>query len=245
METLVYATSTINPSRNKVEALLDMLTMPNRAFTAIRAKPRWFALPLLLTLIGMCGFFVWYFLTVDLAWLAEQAITKANSDITPEQANAVRAFYTPKFMLISSIVGGVALLMIIYLLQTTYLYIAANVSGTEGLTFADWFSFSVWASLPGLVSFLTMSLAYALAGSSQIEMSSVNVMSLNALIFNLPPSSAWSGMWENLTIGTVWSLVLMGYGYSLWTGCSRAKGLAVSFLPYVLIYGTWAVFIIV
>ena len=68
-----------------------------------------------------------------------------------------------------------------------------------------------------------------------------NIISINNLLLNAPPGDPWFRWGSSLTLLNLWMLVLMSIGYSRWTGASMVKSTIIACLPWVLIFGIWAV----
>lgn len=235
--------TTISKSTSKIHALIDIFIEPRRALMAIKENSKWFALPLMLSLVTLMAFIYWYYSTVDSAWFTAYQLS-LQGELTKEQSTEMAKYLEPAQLKISSLLFGSITVLLIYSLYAIYLNLAAKLSGSEGLNFLDWFSFSVWTAFPSILSTLSMYVAYGLNTSKQIDMNDLVVSSLNSLFFNFTAQHNWFVFFNSLSITTFWSLALSGVGYAWWTNTSISKGMAVASFPYLLVYSVWALIIV-
>jgi hypothetical protein len=78
-----------------------------------------------------------------------------------------------------------------------------------------------------------------LFSSKQVMSTTLDVTSLNTLLFHVPMGGTWFALLSSLHLTTIWSLWLMVIGFSLWTKQTAGKSTVIVLAPYVVIYGLW------
>jgi hypothetical protein len=222
-------------SSSPMSVLVRIFIEPKSAFESLKdnSKP-W--LPLALILGSTLAVFYWYFATVDFSWLLDHTMS-ANPDLNAEQKQAMAKMMTKDSMMYSTLGGILILMPLAFALYALYYLIASKMMGSA-ITYGKWFGFSIWASVPTLIGVPLMALQIV-TGKGQIAMESLNMLSLNFLITNLPVDHAWAGLMNNLSLTTFWTAFLTYIGFRVWTGRSAASCAIAAALPYVVIYGIW------
>ena len=82
-------------SANPLQACLDILISPAVAFDTIKEKKGWSWLPFVLLISSTLALFMYYFNTVDFAWLKETMLNQAaaSKPMTDDELKAVAMFY--------------------------------------------------------------------------------------------------------------------------------------------------------
>lgn len=230
-------------SATKFESLLDILLEPRRCFGAIRQHPTWFALPLGLTLLLLTLLVYWYYSSVDAEWFIRYQLS-LQPELTLDQASIMRKFLHPEGLIGSGILFGSLTIILTSALHAAYFHLLSKLTGETGFSYLDWFSFVVWVSFPGIFATLSIGIAYASAGTQQVDFNQLLVSSLNHLWFQVGPESAFYNLLNSLSLTTFWCLLLGGLGYRCWTGRSWNFSLLVSALPYVGFYLLWLLWIV-
>ena len=102
------------------------------------------------------------------------------------------------------------------------------------------FSFSAWTAFVGIFGTLTALIAILMADSNQLDQASLQPLSLNALLIHASAGDPWYTWASSLSLINFWMLFLMSIGYARWTGASKVKSTIIATLPWVLIFGIWA-----
>lgn len=220
--------------------LMQMFYHPGLAFTTLKRAPHpW--LPLLALGAGLAAMQFWYFQTVDQAWLLQhEAAARAGSAEAGSASDA--GMPGPGLMWIVlavtllSVPAGCAL-------HAIYLTVAGRMWGLPQ-RFSDWFVFSAWTSVPSLLLLPLMAFQIMSSGG-KISLEELSLASLNALMLDLPYTHPWAGLAAHIDLASVWSVVLTATGLRIWTGRTGATCLALAILPVALVYGVWAVSIVV
>lgn len=220
--------------------LIQMFYHPGLAFTTLKRAPQaW--LPLLALGVGLAAMQFWYFQTVDQAWLLQhEAAARAGSAAADSAADA--GMSGPG---LTSIVLAVTLLSVPAgsALHAIYLTVAGRICGFPQ-RFYDWFVFSAWTSVPSLLLLPLMAFQIVSSGG-QISLEELSLASLNALMFDLPYTHPWAGLAAHIDLASIWTVVLTATGLRIWTGGTSATCLVLAMLPVALVYGVWAVSIVV
>jgi hypothetical protein len=211
----------------------SLFLQPEEAFAALRREPR-FGFPLLLlggVTLAALGL---YFGRVDFSWLQEQLLA---SVATSSQGSVPQL--SARTLMVTSLLGTVITIVCARLLESGYYFLAGRVTRLE-YPFRQWLALACWASLPLLALPLVSMGVLALHPSGQVLQEQLNALSLNELLFRAPPESPWYALLNSLSVLHPWTWWLSVIGVRTWSG--RGWGFCVVFalLPWVLMYGIWA-----
>jgi hypothetical protein len=221
------------------QALFDIgnvILDPTPTFTRLKTKTHaW--LPLVVLIVLSVGIMFWWIATVDFAWLTERMLA-AQPKATPEMRAAMGRFLTPTTMMLSTGFGAVVGQLGIFALSAAYYLVAGKLLGST-IGYGKWFGFSVWTSIPRLLT-VPLSALQIMTSHGRVAMEDLNMVSLNYLALHLPASSPWAAFAGAIDVSVIWSIVLTVIGLKAWTGRSTAACAAVALLPSVVVYGLWA-----
>lgn len=225
-------------SPSALDSLVNIFLEPRKTLEDLRNHASWWWLPLLLLLVLSIAFQIWYANRVDVSWFADQTLAPSAGQMTADQLRDARARFTPGSMMVFGIIGSV-FLVVWYLIQALYFFLAAKVGGYPQQGFGNWLNFISWTSLPGVLGFVA-STAYMLSTNSrQISPVDIDVTSLNTLLLHVPYAHSGQALASSLRITTIWSWVLMTIGISAWTGKNMLKSAITVMVPYVVCYAAW------
>ena len=143
----------------------------------------------------------------------------------------------------TTVIVVVIMSFIIYAIQATYLHLANKlVTGVE-IGFGDWFSFTVWTSFVGVFGTLAAFVTILMADSNQLSSQGLSVLSTNSLLVHANPGEPWFTWASSLSLINFWTLFLMSIGFARWTGITMVKATIIAVLPWVVIFGVWALMI--
>ncbi|SFG56850.1 Yip1 domain-containing protein [Duganella sp. CF458] len=218
--------------------LTQVFYEPSAAFAALKERPRaW--LPLLLLYVAGISMVVWYFQTVDWEWMKAATLPP---DLSAEQREAAGQSMTRGVMMGFGIAGVVLGTLVIFSLYGFYYWLAGKLASME-LGFKSGFALVAWASLPSLISVPLMALQIA-TSKGQLAFENADMLSLNFLLVHAAPHTPWFGIASALKLTDIWVIVLTTIGLRTWTGKSGTTCAIIAALPYVLIYGCWAAWIL-
>lgn len=228
-----------NPSA--LGSLVNIFLEPSKVFQDIRQHTGWLWYPLLLALGALVVTFVFYYGTADWDVIRQQQVDiLSNYHMTRDQIDQAMSSLTRTKLVVQTSIFLVIILSVIYLIQALYLFLVAKVTGAEVQSYGAWFNFTCWAYFPSFLGSIATLIAFLVYGK-QSTFVSIDVTSLNTLLFKLPMDSTWFNMLSNLHLALFWSFVLMVIGFSVWAKKSIGKSAAIVLAPHVLIYGLWII----
>jgi len=232
-----------NSNYGVMNAMVDIITSPSRAWDEIREHTGWLWVPLLLVIIVTSAAFTYFYTWVDYEWFVEETIRGMPAETRAEAAPGVREFMSPAFSIGTTVAAVVFMTVIINLIMAVYYLLVSKIATSGEIRYGQWFSLSVWAGFPGIFSALAIFVVIFLADSNQVSQAELSPLSLNALLVNAEPGDPWFTWASAVNVIMFWSVFLAGLGISRWTASSLAKGLIIAALPLVLVFGIWAAII--
>jgi hypothetical protein len=223
---------------NNLQVARLLFTSPSKAFAELKQNPV-FALPLSLIILGIICVTAWYYSKVDITWFQDQMIA-ASRRSAPQQPQL-----SPEVMRRVLLWGGVIAapigLLLIGTISATYFLIAGSITNVR-YSFKHWFAFNWWASSPQIIGYLPSLLILALTTTTQIQVSTLQPLSLNELVFHRPMGTPGYNLLSAVGLVQVATLWLCYTGIRAWSGRSVLFSLIFALLPSALIYGVWALF---
>lgn len=224
-------------------AMMDIVASPGKAFDEIKLHRSWVWWPLLVTILLAAGLFFYYYNWVDYPWLIEETIRQMPAENRAEAADFVRQSMQVDRQMWLTVVAIVVMTLIIYTIQATYLHLANKlVTGAE-ITFGGWFSFTTWTNFVNVFGTLAAFATIFMADSNQLSTQALAALSINSLLLHASPGDAWFTWASSLTLIHFWMLGLMVIGFARWTNTAMGKSSMIVLLPWVLIFGIWALII--
>lgn len=228
---------------NPLQACKNIFFKPNGVFTAIEDTHNWSWLPFFIVLATSILPVYLYFDFVDLQWYTQLIIDTSYADISPAEQDAIRSNMTQEQMpLVTSFMMFFSLI-ISNAIVATYLNITAKMDEECVQGFTDWYGFSWWTSMPGVINSLIAVLVILLASDTQLSPITINPTSL-AYLFNIDMASDWFTVLQSIRIDTFWTMYLVTVGLSRWTKIAARKTYIIAIAPYVIIWGVWALTIV-
>ncbi|WP_189608063.1 YIP1 family protein [Saccharospirillum salsuginis] len=225
-----------------LQAIVDTYTSPKQAFAQVRDQHVSAWVPLLLILVSTTAVTTWYFTSVDpQAFMAEQ-IALSGQTMSPEEL-AMASEQMAGFLPFSGVMP-VLFLLVVYALVALYLHMVASVGTDAELKYGRWFSLVCYAFLPSLVGLITIAVGYAMAGDRYVSFATLDLTSLNNLVLHWPQTHPWTGMINALSLSNLWVALLLIVGFKTLTGASWGGAIVTVLIPFVLLFGGWAAFIV-
>lgn len=228
-------------SASNTNNLINIITAPKLAFPAIKEKPS-VLFPLGLILATAICSMVYFYATVDFAWMIEQMVnvhTVGRSDADREAMRKGMSMMSSTVMGGSSVAGLVIAISVFYSIMAAYLMLVNKLLDSDNLGFKAWFSFICWCSIPSIFTSLASLINAMLASNGQITLEALNPISFNNLFLHIVPSDPLFGplsAWDPMML---WGMGLMIFGFNQWTSKSLAKSAAIVLAPILIIYGIW------
>jgi len=232
-----------NGSYSVFNAMLDIVASPGKALDEIKQHTSWLWWPLLINILLASGLFIFYYGWVDFPWLVEETIRQVPEENRAESADAIRQFMKPGTSTWTTVAAVVVMSFVIYTIQATYLHLANKLATGADIGFGQWFSFGVWTAFVGVFGTLAAFITIFMADSNQLTTQSITVLSMNSLLIHANAGEPWFTWASSLTLINFWTLFLMSIGYARWTGASMVKSTIIAVLPWVAIFGIWAIMI--
>jgi len=230
-------------SYSVINALTDIVASPGKALDEIKLHNSWLWWPLLITILLACGLFVYFYNWVDFPWLVEETIRQMPAESRAEGAEAVRQFMQPSTSMWMSIAAVAIVTFLVYLLQATYLHLANKIISGSDIGFGQWFSLSAWTGFVSVFGTLAAFIAMFLADSNQLSAEGLQVLSFNSLLLHAAPGEPWFRWASSWGLINIWSILLLSIGYSRWTSSAMVKSSLIVALPWLAIFGIWAIMI--
>ena len=221
-------------------AMVDIVAAQGKALDEIKLHTSWLWWPLLISMLLASGLMIYYYSWVDFSWMIEETIRQVPAEDRAESADVIRDFMSVGTSTWTTVIAIVIMSLIIYTIQATYLHLANKLTTGAEIGFGQWFSFSVWTAFVGVFGTLAAFVVMLMADSNQVSLQDLQVVSLNSLLVHASTGDRLFNWANSLTLINFWTIFLMSIGYSRWTGAAMAKSTIIAILPWVLVFGVWA-----
>jgi len=223
-----------------LNAMTDIIASPGKALDAVKQHTSWLWWPLLISIALAMAVFAYYYSWVDFSWLVEETIRGLPDENRAEAAEAIRKFMQPGQTMWISLASILVFTFIIYTIQAAYFHLVNKMTAGAEIGFGQWFSFSVWVSFVSIFGSLAALAMILMADSNQLASTSLQPLSLNALLIHASPGDTWHTWANSLSLLSFWTIFLAAIGFGRWTGASTVKSWVIAALPWVLVFGIWA-----
>ncbi len=225
----------------------NILVAPASACDDILRRRRQAWLPVLLLFLSFGGLWSYYYTNVDFSWLLERMVdssmSRVKEGVSRQDVEASMGELTAGMMCAVMLFAGLASILMILAIRAVYLLLMARLLSDRHLGISSWMALSIWAAVPTVLSSM-IALAYILPlDVTYVMPEDVAVASLNRLFLHLPSTDRWAPLATSFDLFLVWNAIILGVGFSRWTGTGRWVGQLVGFFPFVLIYTIWAAFV--
>lgn len=230
-------------SKNLGQALIDIYVAPKQLFTSLTDKKGWSWVPFLLLLsISAIGIW-WFYHGMSPEWIVEQQLAQTAHNMTPaeiDQSRAVLEQMADKTGLFA--VGGVLVMTPVLLaLMAAYLMLVGNPG--QKRSYGSWYALTVWSNMPNVLNMLGLMVLILISSDPNMPLSTANYLSINQLFLGLQPGDAWHNWAEGFNLIYLWISGLFAVGLYSWSGYSALKSTVLAFIPFIVIFGLWAVFV--
>ncbi len=188
-----------------VQLFAALITQPRRAFTELEKEPR-FALPMWLVLAATVGMILWYYSSVDVDWLINQAL--AARPMTAAQRAQAAGLMSRGILLGTALISGVIALFVVQVVQAFYFYFIYEFMEVQ-LPFRKWFALTWWCSLPQLISVAVTAVLLLVHFHAKTMAAILSPLSVNELFFHFDPADGGYSLLTSLTLVQLLTLVLM------------------------------------
>ncbi|MDM7860006.1 YIP1 family protein [Alteromonas sp. ASW11-36] len=223
---------------NPIQACSEIFFKPNGVFAALNVKHNWSWIPFILVITATILPAYVYFNFVDFEWYREIFINANYGDISPNEQENYRNSMTIDTILMFTIVGTIVGSLFINAILAVYFNLVTKSDEQNTNGFTDWFGFTWWIAMPGIISAMIALIVVALATNHQLDPVSLSPTSA-AFLFNVSMESEWFGWAQGVRIETFWTIYLAAVGISQWTGIRGNKTYIIAAIPYFLLWGIW------
>lgn len=223
-------------------ALLQALAFePKQAFATMAERPR-VLFPIALLLTASVGLLFWYFSIVDTRWLMDQTLLNnpSTAQMTEQQLQLARNV-NPAFLKWSAVIGGAFVIVLTRLLEALYYLLAGKITNVQR-SYRQWLALASWTSLPAVLAVIPAAIVLLTSTTTQIDQGQLQVLSLNNLFFHRAGGAPGHTLLVSINLLQFVGMYLATLGVRLWSGRSWLFSIVFTFLPAVLIFGTWAYF---
>jgi hypothetical protein len=225
--------------------LMSFFLEPRSAVRSLQERPT-FLFPLLLITLGAAASLVWYFSVVDYAWLVDHTMQQHDPDhgnLTEAQKAEMASMMTRDVLMWSSLVAVLFGIPLVRLLESAYYFLAGRAIGVSQ-SFKHWLALACWSSLPAVLTLGASGVVLVMHPNGQVTQEQLSVLSLNELL-DVPLDNPWYSLLSSVTVLHPWMLWLSAVGVQAWSGRSMAFSFGFALLPWLVVYGLWALLVLV
>lgn len=217
-----------------LQAWVNVIAAPTQVFDPIRDKKlsAWFPFFILLLVIGaMSG---WYFFTADMYQFMETSMVMSGQEVNPQELDLI--LQNEMIIRVSSVIGGVVGSIVIWLLLALFFFLTALLVAEQKLSFGQFFSMVIWASVPMLFTYISMAVSYNMALPEFVLFQTLDKLSF-ANLLGYGPEDVYFNVLASLSPITLWTYALLGLGFAHITQCKAITATIVTLIPFFVQYG--------
>ncbi|MEP0177396.1 MAG: Yip1 family protein [Paraglaciecola sp.] len=233
----------MQPVSNPFQAMKDVFIKPNQVFATIKERHNWSWIPfIVISLITAIPIYL-YFNFIDFDWYRDLVIQSTAGDLSPlEQENMAKAMNQPQ-LLWASVIGAVVANIIANAILALYLNITTKSDEECVQGYTDWYGFTWWTSIPSIFTSVIALIILSFSQDPQLSPISLGPTSL-AFIFGLEMNSPWFSLAQSVRLESIWVMYLIAVGLSQWTQLPIKKTYIIATAPYLVIWGAWALMVL-
>lgn len=214
--------------------VLATFSSPREAFTFAKQRPGLWWAPIALLLLASTAFWLYFFATVDAAWLVNSELSQMGDRMPPEITAQVKALMTPRMMLFQALTVLVIALGIKLSAVAAYLQLVAKLSGDKKTRFGQWLSLVAWSCVPLLVGLAGQALHVLWSTTGHVDPDTLSVTTL-ASITGASASRGWLQQLFDYDFVKLWSLALLVKGVSVYQSVPLRRAALVVLTPWILL----------
>ena len=212
--------------------LFGVLTSPTATYERLREKPVWLGAMIVLLLVAIIGSVI-AMPKVDFADLARTQIESSGQQMSEEQMDQAIEMGSKfgKYFAFLNVIPG---LPIGWVLVALLMWVMIRMLGGVDLTFVQSFSTTINSMAPWILhSVLSIPLVLGRSEISGEELQQGGVLkhSLGAFI---EAEGAMQQVLLSINVFSLWTVILLGLGFSIVGKVSRGKGMAAAFSLWIL-----------
>ncbi len=222
-------------------AITDIYLSPSKAFNGLKEAQGWSWIAYLLVIGFSAASIYLFYTTVDQNFLLEQQIENLPASLSGQEREAaikqMEQFSGSQFWIaiISPIIG----ITIFNAILALYYTLISKIDPKSDVNYGDWFGFSLWTMMPAIINSIGVIILVVSANTDQLSQTLFNYASINQLVINLDPKSAFYTLAENFGLFTIWGMILTIIGLMSWTNFTQNQAIIYGLLPSVVVYGVW------
>lgn len=225
-----------------LEAVQKIILKPNQVFARLKDVSNWSWIPFILVMFFAILPSYYYFQMIDFDWYVNMLLG-TQGDMSPAEEDFFRNSMNPDAMLPATIATIIIGFVVITAVMAFYLSKITQIDEENTMTFGDWYGFMWWASLPLVVTSIASLLIMLIAGHPEMEPTALNPFNLTFLL-GMDMNSDWFTLTQNISIDNFWCMYLIAVGVSQWTNLTSKQCYMIACAPYAIIWGVWALFIL-
>jgi len=220
------------PGKNVFERIAGVLFAPADAFEEIARRPGAIAPLILFILAGYASsFIVIPRLDIDAITTAQQdAMRKKNPNVSQADLDRMARIGTSFNKVI--LWAAPVLLVVIYVIIAAVLLLAFRLMGGEG-TFHQALSATLYAWIPLLILSIITTIVVLVRGSFDPTTAATLVMSNPAFLVDMKEQPVLYSLLSSLDVFTIWTLVLLAFGFAALARMARSSAAAIVFSLWV------------
>lgn len=225
------------PPMSEGARIIDTFIAPSKTFTDLRRNAMWWA-PWILISIFSIAFMVTVSQQIGFEQITRNQIARSAGadqfDKLPADQQARRVQFTVK-ILQGFAFGGPLVLLLFTLIVTVILWATFKVGFAAETTFGQAFAIGMYAGLPGILGAI-LGIISLFAGVNPEGFDVNNPVATNLAYFLDPQTTGKfvRGMASSLDLFVIWSIVLIGIGYSCTSKVKRSTAIIVVACWYLL-----------
>jgi hypothetical protein len=122
-----------------------------------------------------------------------------------------------------------------------YYLLAGKITNVQR-SYRHWLAMACWTGLPQVLAVLPAIGVLLASGTTQLDSSAIQPLSLNALFMHRDMGDAGYQLFTSINLLHLLTLPLAVMAIRVWSGRSWLFSSVYALLPVVLIFGGWAVF---
>ncbi len=220
----------VEPPMSEGARIINTFIAPSKTFTDLRRSAKWWGPWLLISIVSIAFIF-----TVGKQIGFEQAsknqVERSSraeqfDKLPPDQQEKQLQFSAKIFGFFGY--GSPALILLYFLISTTALWATFKVGAGADTTFGQAYAITMYAGLPGIVGAI-LGIATLFAGASPDSFDINNPVGTN-LAYYLDPETTGKfirGMASSLDLINIWTIILIGIGYSCTSKVKRSTAILI------------------
>jgi hypothetical protein len=220
-----------------LQLFIDIIAAPKAAFARLQEQPNW-TLPFFLLIALSCLLTFGFFQHNDEGFIKNYIIDQALAGNTDMPAAAQKQIEdnidnmsVGRLSVFSTLGAGLAVALL-SLFYAGYLLLASKLTKVR-FGYSHWLALTTWTVVPTIIG-MVVSLALLFSDTTgKFSQAQLNPFSITGLL-------GMAGNNQNLdqfSVLSLWSLILAAFGFQQWTKSDWFTAIAITWAPYLLIYG--------